>query len=331
MNNTSDFKCLYIKAVGTWQIDLLYLVLIVPMGFIGTLLNLISLFIFISKPFRNIPLFQYMICYTTNSSIVTFSLVFYFIYCNTYMYDLVTSDLGRIFNCKIISLTGFFFFYSNALDVFINIERKVHFSNHYKKFKSVSPYLNGTILFVICLIIHLPINLAFQSTSQDEMQSSFKLCKMKPFGLTLHGRILIFISYLSQGPLVLFLVIFTNILSIISFKQFLKRKSLILSQNLNNKQLINKQKREEIFEKRLLFMTFYITLFSFSTSLVIFASQTSMFFSDSLDQRLVRGLMFLNAFLVAFKGLTNIFFFAFFNKNFSRSLIFWKIKIIEDF
>ena len=233
LNQTIDFKKKYLDTVAIWQMDLLYFFVLVPMGTFGTLFNLFSLKIFIQKQFRNIPLFQYMICYTTNSSIVTFSLTFYFLYCTFYLYDLSTSYFARIFKCQITVsyVTAFFFFYSNCLDVLINIERTLNFSTRYTKFKAISPFLNGTIVFVICLIINIPTNLAYDIVDTEEFQLNFRICKITQFSRTIYGKILLILSYLTQGPLVLFLVILTNVTSVISFKRFLKRKLTLLVQN----------------------------------------------------------------------------------------------------
>ena len=59
-NQTIDFKTLFLKNIrSSWTIDSLILYILVPMGILGTILNSISLIIFITK-FKNTNLFIYL-------------------------------------------------------------------------------------------------------------------------------------------------------------------------------------------------------------------------------------------------------------------------------
>ena len=135
------------QMLKTWLLEKFYLYLIIPMGVIGSVLNLLSLLVFLNKKLRNVALFKYMAVYSLTSLILAFShslnsdlgIFFFYFTANTF-YDLALSINGRIFSCYIInSVILFSFFYGNVLDIFINLERALNFTNKHEKLKNTSP------------------------------------------------------------------------------------------------------------------------------------------------------------------------------------------------
>jgi hypothetical protein len=85
-NTTVDSKTLFLSNIeSSWLKEILTLCIIVPMGLIGTVLNLISLSIFLKKSIRKIALFKYLIIISVINSILAFSLIFCFL-CSFYIF-----------------------------------------------------------------------------------------------------------------------------------------------------------------------------------------------------------------------------------------------------
>ncbi len=146
-----DFKSEFLANIQINQYtDLLSLYLLVPLAFFGTIFNLMSFGIFCKKAFNQISLFKYMRVYTFSSFIVSFSLVFFFFFAPFTFYELSISYISRVYICKITQsyVTMLFFFYQNSVNILINIERALNFSNEFVRFKKVSPYLLCFIAFL---------------------------------------------------------------------------------------------------------------------------------------------------------------------------------------
>ena len=100
---------------------------------------------------------------------------------------------------------------------------------------------------------------------ETELFVKLRYCTPTLFSQTSYGKVLLFLSYFIQGPFILFLIIFTNAISIYSFRMFHKRKlrATIRSTEEHTPEKIRKQKKIEHRDKKLLGMTFSLTWFSF--------------------------------------------------------------------
>ena len=206
--------------------DKLFVYVIIPMASLGTLFNLISLVIFFKKSFKDVPLFKYMRVYTLASLIVALSLIFSFHFSPYTFPELLFAYSTRIFNCKIVPsyVTAFFFFYGNVLDIFINIERALCFSNGFKRFKKISPYVICLILLFLCVLINGPSYFLYDIVPDSELETVMRICSLSEFTTSDLGELLLIISYVIQGPVILIILIVTNIIAVISYRRYLKRK-----------------------------------------------------------------------------------------------------------
>jgi len=253
----------------------LSLYLIVPLASFGALFNLISLLIFCKKSFNQLALFKYI---------------------------------------RVV----FFFFYQNTLDIFISIERALSFSTGFKNFKKKSPYLICFIVFLMCGLVNLPNNLVNDIVSNEDLYIKFKYCEKSAFTQSSLGKILLIISYVVQGPIVLIGEITTNIISMVSFKSFMRRKAELNAQRLSvNESELERRKRLKIekMNRQLLFMTFYLGIFSALNHVVQFSSQFVLFIFN-LSPSVGAWFVFIFAFAATFKNFSNIFFYYHFNKQF---------------
>ncbi len=174
----------------------LSLYLIVPLASFGALFNLISLLIFCKKSFNQLALFKYIRVYTFSSFIVSFSLIFYFFLTPYTFYELSISYIARVYICKILQSYGtvFFFFFQNTLDIFINIERALSFSNGFKRFKKLTPYFVCFMVFLFCILIHGPNFLLYNIVSYEDLYIKFKYCEKSDFTQSSLGKILLIIT-----------------------------------------------------------------------------------------------------------------------------------------
>jgi len=310
----------------TYYSDALVLNLIVPMAMIGTILNAITILILTRKTFRNINIFKIMLVYSITGSIITFGGIFFFLFTPYILFELSISLMGRIYTCYLLnSIFLLFFFYGNCLDILMNLERALSFSNGYQKIKQTSPYLICFIALIICIIIHIPSNLAQAHTPDDELYVKFRLCYSTTFITNPISKMILIASYIIEGPIVMILVIGSNILAYISYKSFMKRKQE--STNVNRSaELTEREKRKqaktEKMNQKLLMMAIYLTVFSIIIHIIQFGAQLIIFVLNSTISPLLYGwARFTYTLIILFKHFITIFFYYYFNLNFKRTLL----------
>ena len=155
------------------------------------------------------------------------------------------------------------------------------------------------------------------------MYIKFRYCTESSFSLKPIGRVLLYLSFIIEGPLLLVLVFVSNIFSIASFKSYVKRKAQAQINDAQNGSTVNSKKKIEKLDKSLLWMTFYLTLFSSFILMIQFISQLIIFIFTNLYDRSTSGwFIFLFLFIMAVKQFSNIFFYFYFNRNFKKTITF---------
>lgn len=322
MNSTSqefnlthkDFLLSELSA--TYLTDALILYLVAPIALSGSIFNLFGIVIFLKKPFRDISYFKYVLISFGNGFIVSFIMSFSFLMTPYILYDLSISYLARLYKCKIVYfVVGYFFFYGNILDVFTNIENALSYTNLFIKYKSISPYWISLFVFLICFIINIPNYFTFTISSDEELFVINKLCYKSSF-ISSSGRVLLGITLSIEGPLLLVVLLTSQIIIILSFKKYWKSKLEVL--NIMPKAQKNIQKKIMIKDRKLFILTMLLTFFScfFLFSQIIF--QYVQYFGILNDKVLIAQFTFLYAFVVSFKHFLSIFFFYFFNTKFYK-------------
>jgi len=336
-NSTFDLEAyiLEIVAMNTYT-DKLFLCLVLPMSMLGFVFNSISFGIFCKKEFRNISLFKFLQIYTLASSIGSFGLIFCF-YASPYTFpELLLTSGSRIFNCK-----GFFvilniYVFENILDIFINIERAVCFSTGFKRYKLTSPYIICSIIFFISILVQGPLYFIYHILTDSELEDRIhntslpnrykNICELSKFTLSLPGEIVLMVTFFISGPVVLVLSIVTNLIALISYKRFMARKKNLTAQpqnNQKNESQIKKEKEKEDNERKLLYMTCFLSIYSCINHAIQFATEFIAFIA-ALDPKIVAWYFFFGFGSISVKHLLNIVIFAFFNKRFKEALFFWR-------
>jgi hypothetical protein len=270
MSNSTDISYLNNLLLAnmrtTYLIDALRLYLTTPMAIIGTLLNTISIMILSSKSFRNINYYKLMKVYNLISLLIRFGSFFTFLFTPNILFELTISKIARIYCCNIINyIFIMLFFYGNCLDILMNLETALNYSNGYQNLKKILPYLICFIVLIICIIINLPSNLALTYTPDDQLYIKLTLCYTTTFATMPVTKVILIVSYIVEGPMVMILVIGSNILAYISYKSYMKRKQESMNNN-RSAELTEIEKRKqakpEKMNKKLLMMTIYLTIFS---------------------------------------------------------------------
>lgn len=324
------FALVLAKTPYNWYTDKLMLYLIVPMGSFGALFNLVSFAIFCKKSFDEMPLFKYMRVYTLASMVVSCSLILSFMLAPFTLPKFLLEYISRVFICKIIQsfVTNFFFFYENVLDIFISIERGLIFSTEFKRFKKISPYLICLILLAVCILINGPIFISFDIVPDSEL-SVLGQWELSRFSASSFGKPLLAISYITQEPVVFIFVIITNIIALISYRRFLERKfeaknhPAQANRRDETAEQKKKRKKDEKANAKLLFMTFYLSVFSAVNHMIEFSAQFCLIILE-LNPSNLAWFTFIYMFNFALKNFMNLYFFINFNSQFRHAFIFWR-------
>jgi hypothetical protein len=218
----------------------------------------------------------------------------------------------------------------------MNLERVLNYSAGYQRIKQISPYWICFIVFIICIIIHMPSNLAQTYTPDDQLYIKLRHCYLTSFAIQPVTKIILLVSFIIEGPVVMILAIGSNLLAYASYKAFMKRKSMTTSVafNVNRQQLAittraveltnieqRKQAKKEKMNQRLLKMTIYLTIFSIISHLIQFAAQSIIFlFSSYVSVTIFLWAQFAYIFIIVLKHFSTIFFFYYFNINFKTAL-----------
>ena len=326
--NSSGTVFLLSNAALNWYTDKINLYVIVPMGAFGAVFNLTSFVIFCKKSYMKLTLFKYMRVYAFVSLILSSSCIFFFSTAPYSLYKVALSYEARIFNCEITQpVIAGLFFYSNVLEIFINIERALCFRTGYERFKKVPPYIICLILLVVCAVVHSPNYFILEIVKDNELPEMLKYCKLTKFWASSLGKITLMICYILEGPVVVTLVVITNVISVISFKKYLKRKSNLRirttqpSRNRNTENSEKKQieRKNEKRDKQLLYMTFNLSLFSIGVHIVQIVS-LFIYVIYPMSPTVSAWFVCCNTFVCVLKVFSNIFFFYRYNIRFRNSL-----------
>ena len=306
--------------------DSLNLYLIVPLGILGSVLNLISLLILFNKSIRCIGLFKYLQIYTLNSFIICTSEVGFFMLTPNIFYDLSISYAARFYKCFVLTSIVFAtcFFYGNVLEIFINIERALNYTKYYERFnRIISPYSVCLIVLIICILITAPNYFLLGIVQNDELFTKLALCENTNFTNSSIGKIVLITDYTIQGPLVLALIILSSCWTIRMFKKYMihKERTETIANNANKDEIKQrkKQRKLEIMNQNMLVMTFNLNLLSIICHIFQIPIQIIILFVKR-DEFFVPFFIFLFSFIMVIKHLVNIFFYYRFSSRFRKNL-----------
>ena len=310
-DTTVDQKALFLSNVrSTWLEEILVLCIIVPMGITGTILNLLSLSIFLRKSLRDKAFFKYLIVHSAVNSIIAFSSIFFFYHCGHIFYDLVLSISGRIFNTFVMnSIIGYFYSFGTFIEIMINIERALFFCEGFQNYKKISPYLISFFIFISSFVIFLPNFLSLKMVPTDQIYKLLHITETSEFGQSKIGKILLVVSFVLEGPIVILLLLVTYIIAVVSYEKFVKKKELLQRTNtieiLPERELKKKIKSEKKY-RNMLIMTSYLSIISI-ISIVVHTITLLLFYIITSSSSQTLGWLLFGCFLsISFKQLSSI-------------------------
>ena len=148
---------LYYERIGSsWLVDGIYTFLVAPFGFMGFILNLVSLFIFYSIKIKQTNLYIYLRFYSINSALICllggfvflssspkyspYYLSYFWLFCRAFVFSIVYTTL---------------YFIGVLLDILIAFDRLAIFYKQIRKFIKFNPILMICIIVLFAILINL--------------------------------------------------------------------------------------------------------------------------------------------------------------------------------
>jgi hypothetical protein len=237
------------------------------------------------------------------------------------LYKLALTYSARIFTCEIVQKYGIalIFLYENTIEIFINLERALCFSNDYKRLKKISPYIICLSVLPVCILIHSPNFFLFDITQDYELPIVLRSCKPTQFASTSFGKLVLIISFTLEGPVIVLLQIITNVISVISFRRFIKRKTQLQAQTAQTSTRNAADERNENMNRKLLKMVILMVSFSVVIHSVKVANEVIIYIYQ-LSPKIGAWFVFSTVFVWTLKNLVSNFFLYFGNTQFKEAL-----------
>ena len=271
MNKSAELELLNIVH-SSWPLDSLYLFLVSPIGFVGTITNTVSFITLFNVRKSNKVIYKYIRIYTVNSAFGSLIQFASFVGYSPRYFQFSFESFARFYRCIIFSFVGTtLYFFANLLDIVLAIERLSLLKSKLKTFKNYSPYLVALVPLTICTIINLPtLFLTQPKDDQDFFNATLRTknyCTQSPIFRTQNGRFVTLIVFFVRDFLTIEMEIVLSVLSLRKLKE--------MSNTLVNNVISNFTKQIEDCEKKLVFLTFQFLIVSTLTHLVVFLSYLS--------------------------------------------------------
>jgi hypothetical protein len=201
----------------------------------------------------------------------------------------------------------------------MNLERALCFSQDYKRLKKISPHIICLSVLPVCIVIHSPNFFLFDITQDYELPIVLRSCKPTQFASTSFGKLVLIISYTLEGPVIVLLQIITNVISVISFRRFIKRKTQLQAQTAQTSTRNAAYERNENMKRKLLKMVILIVSFSVVIHLIQIGAQFILYVFQ-MSPTIGAWFYFNILFVRCLKSSVNIFFLYLGNTQFRKAL-----------
>ena len=325
----------YIRIGSTWVIDSIYIFIIAPMGFIGFMLNFVTLIVMSKIKIKQTKLYDYLILYSLNSCLICFIIGFLFLsysprYFNQYVF---TSDIVKFYRCRVfIYGVMCLYFFGNILDLFISMDRISIFIKRLDSFRKMKPYILCFCICLGCFIVNSPLVITYElMTNQDYFTKNVtSYCTPNELGKTKYGLALNLLVILIRDILTLTFEIISSYFIIYHYKIYSIVKNVnatvaaadqIDANNLQKRESMATNRKKWTKGKKLMLMTVYLSITSFATHVIV-ATVFVLLVNLLLEKYplVYFSLVCFGAFILNFKHFLNIFIFFAFNSNFRKQL-----------
>ena len=272
----------WLKQFGSfWELDSVYLLLLGPLAFTGSILNFISFLALSQKNLDKSNFFNYFKYISLNAFLINLFEAFLFIGCS-HRYVPISNTYGAMFygNYFYLPITSTLNFYGSILDILINLERLSCFKTWIKSFFRYPARYVCMVAFISCLIINSPYFLinepgVFDAPISNSTYFRIYYWAITDYSQTLTGKTLNYVVYFIKDVLTFIVEISISFTSIVLFKKFLKLKIGINPVGNVRKGQIKFSKKE----RKLTFMVIMISCVTFLAHSVYVTSVVYYFYS----------------------------------------------------
>lgn len=319
-----DIELLYERMGSSWIVDSVYLLVTTPIGFIGGILNLLSLFIIYKIKIDQTNLYKYLSFYSINGSFFCFLCSLVFIgysprYCSYYLGYFARIYRGILF----IMIAAISYFIGNMLDIIIALDRLSIFIKSFKPFTKYNPFIVCLVITIISILVNLPIAFSYYVKNDQEFYNdiNYSLSSFVYSGRTeyFYSNLATIVSYIQvfiRDITTLVLEILTSSLALYYLKKFNKHQIemnlFVTEMNEIRREVIRKR---IIKDRQLLLVNLIQTIISFISHVLVCVSY--VYASRGISSELFTWLC-IGYLANCFKHFTNFFIFYFFNSNFKN-------------
>jgi hypothetical protein len=228
-----------LNSVGSkWPQEIVFLC-VIPMGAIGTLLNIFGLIILNGEDFQ-LPIYDYMRIYTLNSTCISFATIFRFINNSRRFFAFSNTNTAQFFTGNIfIPIINILFCYGGYLDSLLTFDRVVLLSGTMKWFHKLNPKIVCFTIFVASNIAMMPYWFFYKTAmrvvklSPNETFSLYTYTTT-PFAKGDTGVLLRSIGFAIADITPLVLLISFSISTVILLKRYTVKKMRLMQSGTNN-------------------------------------------------------------------------------------------------
>lgn len=308
---------------STLSLDSLSVYVNVPICLLGLLLNLLSFIIFNQKIFKSTPIFRFLRAYVLISASVCLISSTYFIGTTYYIFEFTNSYWARFYGTRIFPyLFSEVFFYSGYLDIYLGLDRLLHFIPSLKnRLNSIPLKVLFSVLLIVSLVFNLPMLFILEpSFLMVKLNDLFQIffTNTSEFGKMLSVQIASYVLYFFRDVLTLVAEVSINIATLVLLRKYMAKKQKVYSVRVASVRIVFKKsvfklKGASSSNGRLTYMVLLISLLSSLSHLFSAYCTVYLIFSHDTTATAVCSTGFL---IISVRHFANFFIFIAFNNLF---------------
>ena len=287
-----------------------------PIGFLGLVLNIISLIIFKKKQLANKIVFNYIRYYLYTSIILCLQFFLGMFYCASPIFKFSDTFAAKFYAIRInFPIFSLFYFYNCFLDLIISIDRVSQFLPTFNLNKRFSHIRINVCLFLASLLLNASYFSVYSPAQYDfhigaNTTYSIFYTDLSSYGRSEIGQINILTIYVLRDIITLFIGLGFNVLAIVLLRRFVNNKKKFMEANKDKS--IKDVKHVNL---NLNLMVITMSLFSSLEHFLFLITYLHFYISKSNNYISVL-LNLISLTFIIFKQFSNFFIFLIFNRIF---------------
>ena len=203
-----------------------------PFGFLGLILNLISLITFKKRGLAKKPIFDFIRYYLYTSIILCFVFFICTFYLSPTFFKFADTIEAKIINIRMsFPVFSVVYFYNCFLDLIINIERASQFLPKLN-FNKISHFKISVVLFLTSLLLNSSYFLVYTPAVYEMPISANSTLKifyidLSSYGRSQLGQVNILVVYGLRDIITLFIGLRFNVTTIVLLRRFVQKKKVL--------------------------------------------------------------------------------------------------------